>query len=207
MANPPGRRTRNITDFLSIVALIQTLMRCLPSLGVAYSKFKESGFTVYADDTLIYTGQQKQEMVYEVLEAAPDEVLLTIHEGKLAGSKPRDFFYIMNWIKKAQKIRVGTEFIEESYAEDYLGVKISKNLTWTKQFEALKSELSRQIGVIRRLSHHLPKAAMKKVINPMFTSKVQYALEIFGDSTSQICKDKEEDTIIKKTCRSCTTWQ
>jgi hypothetical protein len=54
---------------------------------------------------------------------------------------------------------------------NYLGVKISKNLT---------------------------KAAMKKVINPMFTSKVQYALEIFGDPTSQICKDKEEDIIIKK---------
>jgi hypothetical protein len=53
---------------------------------------------------------------------------------------------------------------------------------------------------------NLPKAAMKKVINPLFTSKVQYALEIFGDPTSQICKDKEEDTIIKN-CRSCTTWQ
>jgi hypothetical protein len=32
----------------------------------------------------------------------------------------------------------------------------------------------------------------------MFTSKLQYALEVFGDPTSQICKDKEEDAIIKK---------
>jgi hypothetical protein len=70
---------------------------------------------------------------------------------------------------------------------------------WTKQFEALKSELSKQIGIIRCLSHHLPKAAMKKVINPMFTSKLQYVLEVFGYPTSQICKDKEEDAIIKKT--------
>jgi hypothetical protein len=69
---------------------------------------------------------------------------------------------------------------------------------WTKQFEALKSELSKQIGIIRCLSHHLPKAAMKKVINPMFTSKLQYVLEVFGYPTSQICKDKEEDAIIKK---------
>jgi hypothetical protein len=42
------------------------------------------------------------------------------------------------------------------------------------------------------------KAAMKKVINPMFTSKVRHALEVFGDPSSQICKDKEEDVIIKK---------
>jgi hypothetical protein len=39
---------------------------------------------------------------------------------------------------------------------------------------------------------------MQKVINPMFTSKVQYALEVFGNPSSQICKDKEEDVIIKK---------
>jgi hypothetical protein len=88
--------------------------------------------------------------------------------------------------------------MEESYAEEYLGVKISKNRTWTKQFEALKLELFKRIGIIRPLSHHLPKAAMKKVINPMFTLKLQYALEVFGDPTSQICKDKEEDAIIKK---------
>jgi hypothetical protein len=98
---------------------------------------------------------------------------------------------MMIGIKKAQKIRVGTEYIEESHAEDYLGVKISKNLTWNKQFEALKSELSKRIGIIWRLSHNLPKAAMKKVINPMFTSKLQYALEVICDPTSQICKDKE----------------
>jgi hypothetical protein len=39
---------------------------------------------------------------------------------------------------------------------------------------------------------------MKKVINPIFTSKVQYALKVFGNATSQICKDKEENVIIKK---------
>jgi hypothetical protein len=32
----------------------------------------------------------------------------------------------------------------------------------------------------------------------MLTSKLQYALEVFGDPTSQICKDKEEDAILKK---------
>jgi hypothetical protein len=39
---------------------------------------------------------------------------------------------------------------------------------------------------------------MKKVINPIITSKVQCVLEVFGDPSSQICKNKEEDVIIKK---------
>jgi hypothetical protein len=32
----------------------------------------------------------------------------------------------------------------------------------------------------------------------MFTSKVLCALEVLGNPTNQICKDKEEDAIIKK---------
>jgi hypothetical protein len=39
---------------------------------------------------------------------------------------------------------------------------------------------------------------MKKDINPMFKSKVQYAPKVFVNPTSQICKDKEEDVMIKK---------
>jgi hypothetical protein len=39
--------------------------------------------------------------------------------------------------------------VEESEAEVLLGVKISKNLTWTKQVEELRLELSRRVGIIR----------------------------------------------------------
>jgi hypothetical protein len=44
---------------------------------------------------------------------------------KLAANPDKTKFMMIG-IKKAQKIRVGTKYIEESYAEDYLGVKISK---------------------------------------------------------------------------------
>jgi hypothetical protein len=47
---------------------------------------KRASLSTYADDTLIYTGQQKQEMVYEVLEAAADEVLLYMRANKLAAN-------------------------------------------------------------------------------------------------------------------------
>jgi hypothetical protein len=88
---------------------------------------KRASSSTYADDTYIYTGQQKQEMVYKVLEVAADEVLLYMRANKLAAN-PEDFFYY-DWDKKRHRRSelVGPEFIEENYAEDWLGVKISKN--------------------------------------------------------------------------------
>jgi hypothetical protein len=62
-------------------------------------------------------------MVYKVLKAAANEVLLYMRANKLAAN-PEKTKFMMIGIKKAPMIRVGTEHIEESYAEDYLGVKI-----------------------------------------------------------------------------------
>jgi uncharacterized protein YdeI (YjbR/CyaY-like superfamily) len=65
---------------------------------------------------------------------------------------------------QSSTFRVFNDWIDNFTKSDYKfwDVKISKNLSWTKQFEALKSELSKRIGINRCLSHHLPKAAMKK---------------------------------------------
>jgi hypothetical protein len=101
---------------------------------------KRASSSTYADDTFIYTGQQKREMVYEVLEAAVDKVLLFIRANKLAAN-PEKTKFMMNRIKKGTENPSKHQYIEESYAKNYFGVNISKNLLWTKQFKALKSEL------------------------------------------------------------------
>jgi hypothetical protein len=63
--------------------------------------------------------------------------------------------------------------VEESEAEVLLGVKISKNLAWTKQVEELRLELSRRVGIVRRLSHQMPRHTMMKVLTTIFTSRLQ----------------------------------
>jgi hypothetical protein len=63
---------------------------------------KRATSSTYANDTFIYTGQQKQEMVYEVLEAAADKVLLYMKANKLAAN-PEKTKFIMIGIKKRHK--------------------------------------------------------------------------------------------------------
>jgi hypothetical protein len=60
---------------------------------------KRASSSTYADDTLIYSGQEKREMVCQVLEAAAEEVVLYMRANELA-EKPREFFFMMIRIKK-----------------------------------------------------------------------------------------------------------
>jgi hypothetical protein len=63
---------------------------------------KRASSSTYADDTFIYTGQQKREMVYKVLEAAADEVLLYKRANKLAAN-PEKTKIMMIGIKKRHR--------------------------------------------------------------------------------------------------------
>jgi hypothetical protein len=87
--------------------------------------------------------------------------------------------------------------VEESEAKVLLGVKISKNLTWTKQVEELMLELSRRVGIIRRLSHQMPRHTMMKVLTPIFTSTLQYAIKIFTDPSGAICEGRKQDSLLE----------
>jgi hypothetical protein len=63
---------------------------------------KRVSLSTYAHDTLIYTGQPEQEMVYEVLEAAADEVQLYKRANKLAANPEKTKFMIIG-IKKRHR--------------------------------------------------------------------------------------------------------
>jgi hypothetical protein len=83
------------------------------------------------------------------LETAADEILLYMRTNYLAANAAKTKF-IMFGRKTSKKIRVGSGFLEESKSEDLLGIKISKSLTWARQVEGLKMELSKRIGIIQR---------------------------------------------------------
>jgi hypothetical protein len=92
----------------------------------------EASIVTYADDTTVYLAHSNVDTVYNGLEKAADEILLYMLSNCLAANAEKTKF-VMFGRKKSRKIRVGPGYVEESEAEVLLGVKISKNLTWTKQ--------------------------------------------------------------------------
>jgi hypothetical protein len=116
----------------------------------------EASIVTYADDTTVYLAHIYVDTDYNGLEKAADKILLYMRSNCLAANAEKTKF-VMFGRKKLSKIRVGPGYGEESEAEVLLGVKMSKNLTWTKQVEELRLELSRRVGIIRRLSPQMPR--------------------------------------------------
>ena len=94
---------------------------------------------------------------------------------------------------KSEPIDVGGSLIEESPETEFLGITFNKRLTWKTHTDKLEVKLRTRIGQLRRLSWHLPKETVIKMIESIFMSKVRYALELLVDVTSV-----EHDMVLKR---------
>jgi len=82
-------------------------------------------------------------------------------------------------------IKVGQASVEEQGEETLLGITFSKHLTWKAHIDKLRPELLKRIGILKRLSSKLPRHIMCQMIEPIFTAKARYALELLVDATEE----------------------
>ena len=95
--------------------------------------------------------------------------------------------------KAERSVRVGDVMIEESGEETLLGIVFNKRMTWRSHLETLKPELQKRIAILRRLRMKLPTRAVCAMIEPLFTAKTRYALELTVDAF----EDHGRDTTLK----------
>ena len=137
------------------------------------------GVVTYADDTTVYAIGETREEVLQSLEVASQALLSFMAASGMAANKEKTKF-IMFGKKGGTVMDVDGFKLEETEGEALLGVKISKSLGWKIHVEELESELKKRIGLLNRLKNKLPKHIMAKLVQPVFTSKLTYALEIIG---------------------------
>ena len=132
----------------------------------------EGSVIAYADDSSVYSVGNTREEVRRTLENAAREVLSFFSASSLAANASKTKF-IMFGHSKEDPIKIGDMLIKESEKEELLGFTYNKSLTWKDHLSKMESELRKRIGVIRRLSWHLPQHTLVKMIEPLFTSKLR----------------------------------
>ena len=157
----------------------------------------ELDIVTYADDITVSCSDVRAETVIGKLEEAAQKIIAYMNRQKLK-LNPDKTKFIMFGRSKGQQIKVGTATIQKSKHEHLLGVEISQNLTWVAQYEKLSLELSRRLGLLRRLTFHLPKHVLLKLVTPVFTSKLMYAIEIYTDPSTSIVDGNSMDNRIAK---------
>ena len=133
----------------------------------------------YADDTTCYVCGEDREEAREKLELASRQILEFMQASKLSANPSKSGFMCFGR-KKEEPLNVGQEKIEESQEETLLGITFNKQQTWTGQMNRLRPELLRRTAILRRLKMRLPKSTVCKMLEPIFTAKLRYGIELLA---------------------------
>ena len=113
-------------------------------------------------------------------------------------ANPEKTNFVLFGPDQGKPILVGDTSLFASKGEKLVGVQVTSDLSWKLNLQEKEKELRGRIGILRRLSWHLPRQTMVKCINPIFTSKLTYGLELMADPEKHYNKDKAKCTIIAR---------
>ena len=61
----------------------------------------------------------------------------------------------------------------------YLGVLIDENLSFRHHIASVETKLSRNLGILRKLSHHFPKKILILIYNAVIKPHIQYCSTVW----------------------------
>ena len=162
---------------------------------------EEGEAVMYCDDDTENASGDDPEEVKEKIQREADRATDWAQDNKMicAGGKTKLLLIGTKQLKRAKlngpdkiKIKVCGVDVEESESEKLLGLVINNNLTWSdylhgeqwrtsNNFPGLIPQLSRRIGLLKRVVHLMPAQRFKLVVNGLFHSKLVYCLHVFGN--------------------------
>ena len=83
-------------------------------------------------------------------------------------------------------IEVCNEPIEESSSEKLLGVIVNNTITWknhlhgNEEDQGLLKNLSKRIGMLKKIRKYLPDEKFKQAVSALFSSKLGYCITVWG---------------------------
>ena len=65
---------------------------------------------------------------------------------------------------------------------------MDEQLTWEKHLEELGSKIVRYASIFREVRHLLPRNCLQSLYNAFILSRIDYAIEIYGDASKKLLK-------------------
>ena len=165
---------------------------------------KLAKFILYADDAnIILTGDTITEISSKFSElsdalvnwVSSNELLLNIKKTNYMIFTRKRNLNLENFNPKIANVQ-----IERKQVARFLGILIDEKLNWSKHIAAIKSKMSRYIGILYKLKNILPLRARLLIFNSLIQSHLNYCSLVWGSST----KNKVESlfTVQKKAMRA-----
>jgi hypothetical protein len=147
------------------------------------SKFAK--FILYADDAnIIITGRTMAEIIEQV------ESLATVLVGWVSSNglalnlkKTKYIIFSRSRIDDNYNLIISNKLIERTSEAKFLGVIVDDKLTWTQHTKALKSKMSRYIGIMYKIRNLLPIQARLQIFHSFVQSHLNFCSLIWGFSS------------------------
>ena len=70
----------------------------------------------------------------------------------------------------------------------YLGIYLDENLSWDPHVNYIATKMSKNMGILRRLKHTLPKNILKTIYHSLITPHLNYGILVWGFNNTRIEK-------------------
>ena len=146
---------------------------------------------MFADDTNLFYSNKDINTLFKIANEELNEINEWFRANKLsinAGKTKYIFFHKQHDCKKIpQKLPMlilnNTALERVNYIK-FLGVILDKNINWNRHIELVESQISKNIGILYRVSLYLNKESLKSIYFSFINSNIRYC-NIAWASTSK----------------------
>jgi hypothetical protein len=146
---------------------------------------KHSSAQTYAENTSSSVKDKRiEEVVRKLEEDAINVMKFTASNGLVANPSKTTLLILNNNSGEEIEIKIGETKIKQDKEAKLLGVKIQDDQNWKVQIEGIGgvvSSLNQRQFLVRRMQNHLSKEQIRKVAESIWTGKLRYGLQLYGE--------------------------
>ena len=164
---------------------------------------KIAKFILYADDAnIIITGKDEIE-VWEELQKINTALVNWVNSNGLALNLKKTKYMIFTRKREVNlslNVVINKTKIERKNEARFLGVIVDEKLNWTKHIQAIKSKMSKYVGIMYKIKHSIPLQARLLIYHSLVQSHLNFCSSVWGFS----CKSNIDSlhTVQKKAIRA-----
>ena len=141
---------------------------------------------LFADDTNIFAANENITHLIQNTNTELEKIDTWFKANRLKLSVDKTTYCMYSPKKKlllnTPEVRIG-DVIQKSDSVRYLGLIIDEKLTWEKHIDELGNKINRYASIFRKICDLLPKKCLRSLYNAFIQSRIDYAIEIYGDAT------------------------
>ena len=188
------------------------------------SDHKDASIVVFADDNTPMQSAKTLEELKDTLQYKADIIINWFKKNKMVVSGDKTKLLVVktnasrnNLVGQEIQITVAEDVTEETSSEKILGVVVNNVATWKHHFYGdsdnlgLMKELSKRLGMLKKLRRFLTEKKFKMVLNGLFISKLLYCITawscVWGVGGGLDEQERRAVSMTKKDMRKLQTLQ